>query len=165
MVFSLCSVGGFWLGATPWETLTHLSCSPNFPRASYLDERTLTYESIVNWKLFADVLFNHKTTFFNKGKVNSHFVPILPCLLWRVVQYTQELDANKLLHSNYWNCNNKSLLLLMRLSLTESSSVRLSRKRFKNDLSPNIELNACTFAWGQNKLCRKNILPSKIHVF
>ena len=22
-------------------TLTHLSCSPNFPRASYLDERTL----------------------------------------------------------------------------------------------------------------------------
>ena len=30
------------------EALTHLSCSPNFPRASYLDERTLTYESIVN---------------------------------------------------------------------------------------------------------------------
>ena len=29
-------------------TLTHLSCSPNFPRASYLDERTLTHESIVN---------------------------------------------------------------------------------------------------------------------
>ena len=28
--------------------LTHLSCSPNFPRASYLDERTLTYELIVN---------------------------------------------------------------------------------------------------------------------
>ena len=26
---------------------THLSCSPNFPRASYLDERTLTYEPIV----------------------------------------------------------------------------------------------------------------------
>ena len=57
-------------------------------------------------------------------KKNSHFVPILPRLLWRVVQCTQELDANKLLHSNYWNCNNKSLLLLMRLSLTESSSVR-----------------------------------------
>ena len=26
----------------------HLSCPPNFPRASYLDERTLTYEPIVN---------------------------------------------------------------------------------------------------------------------
>ena len=26
--------------ATPRATLTHLSCSPNFPRASYLDERT-----------------------------------------------------------------------------------------------------------------------------
>ena len=30
-------------------TLTHLSCSPNFPRALYLDERTLTYEPIVNY--------------------------------------------------------------------------------------------------------------------
>ena len=37
------------LSATPWATLTHLSCSPNFPRASYLDERTLTYEPIVNF--------------------------------------------------------------------------------------------------------------------
>jgi len=27
--------------------LKHLSCPPNFPRASYLDERTLTHESIV----------------------------------------------------------------------------------------------------------------------
>ena len=30
-------------------TLTHLSCSPNFLRALYLDERTLTYEPIVNY--------------------------------------------------------------------------------------------------------------------
>ena len=37
------------LSATPRATLTHLSCSPNFPRASYLDERTLTYEPIVNY--------------------------------------------------------------------------------------------------------------------
>ena len=37
------------LSATPQATLTHLSCSPNFPRASYLDERTLTYEPIVNF--------------------------------------------------------------------------------------------------------------------
>ena len=36
------------LRATPPATLTHLSCSPNFPRVSYLDERTLTYEPIVN---------------------------------------------------------------------------------------------------------------------
>ena len=34
--------------AMPWATLTHLSCSPNFPCASYLDECTLTYELIVN---------------------------------------------------------------------------------------------------------------------
>ena len=32
-------------------TLTHLSCSPNFPRASYLDERTLTHEPIVKFHL------------------------------------------------------------------------------------------------------------------
>ena len=36
------------LSVTPRATLTHLSCSPNFPRASYLNERTLTYEPIVN---------------------------------------------------------------------------------------------------------------------
>ena len=30
------------------EALTHLPCPPNFPRASYLDERTLTYQPIVN---------------------------------------------------------------------------------------------------------------------
>ena len=34
--------------ATPRATLTHLPCSPNFPRASYLNERTLTYKSIVS---------------------------------------------------------------------------------------------------------------------
>ena len=77
-------------------------------------------------------------------KKNSHFVPIL--------------------HSNYWNCNNKSLLLLMRLSLSESSSVRLSRKRFKNDLSPNIELNACTFSFGQKKHPTGHFqLPVRMH--
>ena len=37
------------LKAMPRATLTHLSCSPNFPCASYLDERTLTYEPIVKW--------------------------------------------------------------------------------------------------------------------
>ena len=35
------------LKATPRATLTHLSCSPNFPCASYLDQCTLTYEPIV----------------------------------------------------------------------------------------------------------------------
>ena len=33
--------------ATPRATLTPLSCSPNFPRAQYLDIRTLTHELIV----------------------------------------------------------------------------------------------------------------------
>ena len=37
--------------ATPRATLTHLSCSPHFPRASYLDERTLTCEPIVNYNI------------------------------------------------------------------------------------------------------------------
>ena len=39
------------ISTTPRATLTHLSCSPNFPRASYLDERTLTYEPIVKFRL------------------------------------------------------------------------------------------------------------------
>ena len=40
------------LSATPQVTLTHLSCSPNFPRASYLDECTLTHDTIVNFLFF-----------------------------------------------------------------------------------------------------------------
>ena len=35
--------------AAPRATLTPLSCSPNFPRAQYLDKRTLTHELIVKW--------------------------------------------------------------------------------------------------------------------
>ena len=34
--------------AAPRATLTPLSCSPNFPRAQYLDIRTQTHELIVN---------------------------------------------------------------------------------------------------------------------
>ena len=46
-------------------------------------------------------------------KINIYFVPILPHLLERVVQYKQESNANKLSNSNYWNCCHKSLLPLM----------------------------------------------------
>ena len=48
------------LSAMPRATLVHLSCSPNFPHASYLDERTLTNEPIVNFI---------KKEFFHKYKV------------------------------------------------------------------------------------------------
>ena len=37
-----------FLSAMPQATLTHLSCSSNFLHASYLYERTLMYEPIVN---------------------------------------------------------------------------------------------------------------------
>ena len=37
------------LSATPRATLTCLSCSPNFPRASYLDKCMLMYEPIVKY--------------------------------------------------------------------------------------------------------------------
>ena len=43
------------LSATPRATLTHLSCSPNFLRALYLDERTLTYEPIVNYLALSSI--------------------------------------------------------------------------------------------------------------
>ena len=38
--------------AQPSATLTPLSSSPNFPRAQYLDIRTLTHELIVNYTLY-----------------------------------------------------------------------------------------------------------------
>ena len=49
------------LSAMPRATLTHLSCSPNFPRASYLDERTLTYEPIVNCLISTSMAANQLT--------------------------------------------------------------------------------------------------------
>ena len=47
----------FVIPAAPNATLTPLSCSPNFPRAQYLDIRTLTHELIVNlYKLNKTIL-------------------------------------------------------------------------------------------------------------
>ena len=40
----------------PRATLTPLSCSPNFPRAQYLDMRTLTHELIVKFRLYLQYL-------------------------------------------------------------------------------------------------------------
>ena len=45
--------------ATPRAFLTHLSCSPNFPRASYLDERTLTYKPIVNYNIASKFVYSN----------------------------------------------------------------------------------------------------------
>ena len=39
--------------AAPRATLTPVSRSPNFPRAQYLDMRTLTHELIVNYTLYS----------------------------------------------------------------------------------------------------------------
>ena len=59
MIYEICSTWEVWralkklelLSTTPRATLTHLSCSLNFPRASYLDKCTLTYEPIVKYLL------------------------------------------------------------------------------------------------------------------
>ena len=68
--------------ATPRATLTHLSCSPNFSRASYLDERTddvwnncfITFST--RWKiffprnLFADVTSVHNRNMKHLAQLN-----------------------------------------------------------------------------------------------
>ena len=55
------------LSATPWATLTHISCSLNFLRASYLDERTLTYEPIV-------ILINLRVWYFSWSSINNTLI-------------------------------------------------------------------------------------------
>ena len=47
------------LSAATRATLTPLSCSQNFPRAQYLDIRTLTHELIVNRYLGFVILINY----------------------------------------------------------------------------------------------------------
>ena len=46
--------------AAPRATLTPLSCSPNFPRAQYLDIRTLPHELIVNYMVKQVITFPNK---------------------------------------------------------------------------------------------------------
>ena len=62
-----------WLemhSAAPRATLTPLSCSPNFPRAQYLNIRTLMHELIVKYiRQKSDSIENHaRLFFFQKGK-------------------------------------------------------------------------------------------------
>ena len=49
----------------PRATLMHLSCSPNYVHASYLDEHTLMYEPIVNSNMSSVNLFNMKMNEIN----------------------------------------------------------------------------------------------------
>ena len=95
------ALGKFGEHSRSWScsrrTLTHLSCSPNFPRASYLDERTLTHESIVNFFFNIKILYpesSQTTWLFNSYQMRlkgngiflrkfSHFLsiqfhPVLP---------------------------------------------------------------------------------------
>ena len=64
------------LGSLPGATLTHLSCSRNFPRTSYLDERTLTYEPIVKWLRLH--FFSVKTKEKYSKKLKSHHLTGFP---------------------------------------------------------------------------------------
>ena len=66
-----CAFIEIWSTWEVWRALKkleHLSCSPNFPRASYLDERTLTYEPIVKYNsllaVFLSVVFRNFTLLF-----------------------------------------------------------------------------------------------------
>ena len=75
------------LSATPRATLTHLSCSPNFLRASYLDERTLTYEPIVNlWMRDKDPIKNLQTI--------SQGVCLLICSLFHLIINPRQIMVN-----------------------------------------------------------------------
>ena len=49
--------------AAPRATLTPLSCSPNFPRAQYLDIRTLTHELIVKYNILCNGYSGQKSFF------------------------------------------------------------------------------------------------------
>ena len=71
------------LSASPRVTLTHLLCSPNFPHASYLDERMLTYEPIVKDALSPTLIecCESKTkviTTANQKKRKNIFNPLTP---------------------------------------------------------------------------------------
>ena len=66
------------LGSLESTQEANLSCSPNFPRASYLDESTLMYEPIVN--------------LLSEAKYSG----------LRVVSFPISSVASKCLYNHYW---------------------------------------------------------------
>ena len=79
------------LSAVPRATLTPLSCSPNFPRAHYLDIRTLTHELII-------VKYSTRSFFYR-----DHDAPCLP-LKNLNTHYLQFLLGRLLTQTNWKQC-------------------------------------------------------------
>ena len=68
--------------AAPRATLTPLSCSPNFPRAQYLDIRTLMNELIVNFTPFLRRIYVISCAYFLRVFCCSHpYCNVVVCLL------------------------------------------------------------------------------------
>ena len=63
--------------AVPRATLTPLSCSPNFPRAQYLDIRTLTHELIANLKFLRLVIVLIPPKLASKKEHNTDTMRVL----------------------------------------------------------------------------------------
>ena len=84
------------LKSTQEARVAHLSCSPNFLRASYLEERTLTYEPIVNQCALIKKLWNIALKWI---KVYVFFKQKLQ--LWRSVQSDAKLTQSGLDHSPF----------------------------------------------------------------
>ena len=87
------------LSVTPRATLTHPSCSPNLPRASYLDERTLTYEPIVNSQtLFTE---NWNWIFYQRPKCMRRVLILVTSVIaqtrWSNIAKTQSRIKSALL--------------------------------------------------------------------
>ena len=96
--------------AAPRATLTPLSCSPNFPRAQYLDIRTLMHELIVNyvpfywahWIQTSPKRFSTKTHDINKP-TSPPVVYLVPDIHWssNKLNSQPELTALEFAHSRY----------------------------------------------------------------
>lgn len=89
-----CAFIKTWSTWEAWRALKklglHLSCSPNFPRASYLDERTLTYEPIVNYEY-------RNLSFLSFGPGRQ--MCAVPCCCMNV--HAMKLSANLLIKDAY----------------------------------------------------------------
>ena len=105
------SAGGY---GPPFADLYPL---PNFPfkHPLYHIWEQILFASFLS--MFFSMTTQHSSI---KMKKNSHFVPILSYLLQRVVQYTQELNTIKPLHSNYWNCYNNACFFWCKSTLVQN---------------------------------------------
>ena len=145
------------LSAAPRATLTPLSCSPNFPRAQYLDIRTVTHELIVklsteSWNLidFQAQVSSVKDVCQNNRQLLYLFIYLFIYFLMRIKNIQKDVSLNY--KQQFWfQVHSRGILILQETTRNKSPIAKskiidwqpkddhenvLKQKQFSNFIKP-----------------------------